>query len=80
MNKEIERKYSINNIPNNIKISQVIDIEQAFIYKDKNTLIRIRKVSDRKEKNVKYIYTVKTKGDTQYKDNISSKYEIENYI
>lgn len=82
MNKEIERKYSVNDLPNNIKISKIVDIEQAFIYRDNNTIIRIRKVTDKKQEIVQYIYTVKTKGDIQYKDdsNIGKKYEIESYI
>ena len=81
MNKEIERKYSINKLPDDIKISQVIDIEQSYIYKDNNTLIRIRKIEDRVQRKIQYIYTLKTKGDTtQQNDNISSKYEIENTI
>lgn len=82
MNKEIERKYAINNLPNNIKITKVKDIEQAFIYKDNNTHIRIRKVTNRKEQTIQYIYTVKTKGDIQYNNDFSigKKYEIENFI
>lgn len=82
MNKEIERKYAINNLPNNIKITKVKDIEHAFIYKDNNTHIRIRKVTNRKEQTIQYIYTVKTKGDIQYNNDFSigKKYEIENFI
>jgi len=82
MNKEIERKYAVRSLPDEIKISKIIDIEQAFIYKDINTIIRIRKVTDKKEKTTKYIYTVKTKGDIEYKNNfdIASKYEIESNI
>lgn len=82
MNKEIERKYSVNDLPNNIKISKIVDIEQAFIYRDNNTIIRIRKVKDKKKQTTQYIYTIKTKGDIQYKDdsNIAKKYEIESYI
>ncbi len=44
MNKEIERKYAISYLPKNLKIEKVINIEQAFIYKDINTIIRIRKI------------------------------------
>ena len=82
MNKEIERKYSINSIPDNVEISRVIDIEQCTIYKDNNTMIRLRKATDRKEQTTQYIYTVKIKGDIQYNanSNIGQKYEIENYI
>ena len=86
MNKEIERKYAISYLPQNLKIEEVINIEQAFIYKDINTIIRIRKIEkiyDEKEKNdIEYIYTVKTKGDMQYTNdyNIGKKYEIESNI
>lgn len=82
MNKEIERKYAVKYMPNDIKINKIIDIEQAFIYKDMNTIIRIRKVTDKKEKTTNYIYTVKTKGDIEYKNNydVASKYEIESNI
>lgn len=82
MNKEIERKYSVNDLPNNIKISKIVDIEQAFIYRDNNTIIRIRKVTEKKKQTTQYIYTIKTKGDIQYKadSNIAKKYEIESYI
>lgn len=82
MNKEIERKYAIKTLPDDIKISGIKDIEQAFIYKDNNTHIRIRKVTNRKEQSTNYIYTIKTKGDIQYKDNssVGQKYEIENLI
>lgn len=83
MNKEIERKYAIKYLPEEIKYESVKNIEQAFIYKDLNTIIRIRKVTDSKnEENVKYIYTLKTKGDIEYdnKYNIAQKYEIETNI
>lgn len=82
MNKEIERKYAVKSLPNEIIISKIIDIEQAYIYKDINTIIRIRKVTDRKEKTTNYIYTIKTKGDIEYKNNydLASKYEIESNI
>ena len=81
MNKEIERKYAVDEIPDDLKIEKIIDIEQAFIYRDNNTIIRIRKIKDRKEKTIKYIYTVKTKGDIQYDSyDIGKKYEIETSI
>lgn len=82
MNKEIERKYAIKTVPDDIKISKIKDIEQAYIYKDNNTHIRIRKVTNRKEQSSNFIYTIKTKGDIQYKDNscVGQKYEIENLI
>lgn len=82
MNKEIERKYAIKELPNNIEISKAIDIEQSFIYKDNNTIIRIRKVIDSKDKSEKYVYTIKTKGDIQYDNSykVGQKYEIESDI
>jgi CYTH domain-containing protein len=84
MNKEIERKYAIKYLPDDIKIESIKEIEQAFIYRDKNTIIRIRKIEARtkQSKNIDYIYTVKTKGDIQYDSDysIGQKYEIESNI
>jgi len=82
MNKEIERKYSIKNLPDNLLITKIIDIEQTYVWIDNNTIIRIRKVLDRKEEKTQYIYTIKTKGDIQNGDNqnICQKYEIESNI
>lgn len=79
MNKEIERKYAIKYLPEDITIEQVIEMEQAFLYKDANTHIRIRKMQTKE--GINYIYTVKTKGDISYsKNQVSSKYEIESNI
>ena len=82
MKQEIERKYAVNYLPKDLKIADIIDIEQAFIYKDAKTVIRIRKIQNKKSNSIEYIYTVKTKGDIQHqKDaNIASTYEIESYI
>lgn len=82
MKQEIERKYAVNYLPKDLKIADIIDIEQAFIYKDAKTVIRIRKIQNKKSNSIEYIYTVKTKGDIQHqKDaNIASAYEIESYI
>lgn len=84
MNKEIERKYAVKYLPDDIKIEAIHEIEQSFIYHDKNTIIRIRKIEtiQKNRKNLEYIYTVKTKGDIQYdkKDSIAQKYEIESNI
>ena len=80
MNQEIERKYEVQYFPDDIKIEKVQKIEQAFIYKDENTIIRIRKIQTKQATD--YIYTVKTKGDIPY-DNcyqIGQKYEIESNI
>ena len=82
MKQEIERKYAVNYLPENLKIVNILDIEQAFIYKDAKTVIRIRKIRDKKSDDIKYIYTVKTKGDIAYhKDStVANAYEIESYI
>lgn len=82
MKQEIERKYAVNYLPKNLKITDIIEIEQAFIYQDAKTVIRIRKIQNKKTKRIEYIYTVKTEGDIQqYKDSIVAKaYEIESYI
>ena len=63
MNKEIERKYAIKSLPKDIKIEKVEEIEQAYLYEDRNTSIRIRKMQVKD--TIQYIYTVKTKGDTR---------------
>ena len=82
MKQEIERKYGVKNLPNNLKIESIWNIEQVNIYRDINTHIRIRKIETTYRKNhTNYIYTIKTKGDV--KDNnydIGKKYEIENEI
>lgn len=61
MNKEIERKYAVKYLPKDIKVEKVEEIEQAYLYEDANTNIRIRKMQI--EEAIHYIYTVKTKGD-----------------
>lgn len=85
MNKEIERKYEIKYIPDDIEIEKIENIEQVFIYHDKNTIIRIRKIESKikdGKKSLDYIYTIKTKGDIEYDNNynIGKKYEIESNI
>ena len=83
MKQEIERKYAVNYLPEDLKIKDIIDIEQAFIYRDINTIIRIRKIQNKKNNSIEYIYTVKTKGDIEYGENfekIANVYEIENSI
>ena len=82
MNKEIEKKYAIKNLPDNIEIIKIQDIQQSFIYRDVKSHIRLRKLDDRKAKTTQYIYTVKTKGDISYNNdyNIAKLYEIESYI
>ena len=82
LKQEIERKYAVNYLPKNLKIANILDIEQAFIYKDAKTVIRIRKIQNKNSKNIEYIYTVKTKGDIAYhKDStVANAYEIETYI
>ena len=82
LKQEIERKYAVNYLPEDLKITDILDIEQAFIYKDAKTVIRIRKIQNKNSKNVEYIYTVKTMGDIAYhKDStVANAYEIESYI
>lgn len=83
MNKEIERKYAVKYIPEDFKIESEVYIKQAFIYRDKLTLIRVRDIKEKYPTNTqKYIYTVKTKGDIEYTNdyNVGKKYEIENDI
>ena len=82
MKQEIERKYAVNYLPEDLEITDIIDIEQAFIYKDAKTVIRIRKICNKKSNTIEYIYTVKTKGDIAYhKDStVANAYEIESYI
>lgn len=80
MKKEIERKYAINYLPSDITIESIQQIEQVFIYRDENTIIRVRKIETKQK--IEYVYTVKTKGDIQYDDmyQIGQKYEIESNI
>ncbi len=80
MKKEIERKYAVKYLPSDIHIEKIQQIEQAFLYKDENTIIRIRKVESKQE--IEYVYTVKTKGDIEYDNqySIGKKYEIESNI
>ncbi len=80
MNKEIERKYAIRYLPDGITIEKIQNIEQAFIYRDENTIIRIRKIEVKPK--VEYVYTVKTKGDIEYNNQyqVGKKYEIESNI
>ena len=82
LKQEIERKYAVNYLPEDLKITDILDIEQAFIYKDEKTVIRIRKICNRNSNNIEYIYTVKTKGDIAYhKDStVANAYEIESYL
>ena len=79
MNKEIERKYFLNGLPENFKIQKVMKIKQSFLYKDKNTVIRVREIKTNNK--TEYIYTVKTTGDIQNNNKmLASKYEIESNI
>lgn len=82
LKQEIERKYAVNYLPEDLKITDIAEIEQAFIYKDDKTVIRIRKIQNKNSKNIEYIYTVKTMGDIAYhKDStVANAYEIESYI
>lgn len=82
LKQEIEKKYTVKYLPKNLQITDIWDIEQAFIYKDTKTVVRIRKIQNEKSSNIKYIYTVKTKGNVENsKDSTLAKaYEIESYI
>ena len=83
MNKEIERKFAVKYLPENLNIESIVHITQAFIYRDKLTIIRIRAIKESyPEAKQVYIYTLKTKGDIEYNNNydIGKKYEIENEI
>ena len=80
MKQEIERKYAVNYLPEDLKITDMLDIEQAFIYKDAKTVIRIRKICNKKSNTIEYIYTVKTKGDIAYHKDSTVANEIESYI
>ena len=79
MNKEIERKFAVKYLPENLNIESIVHIKQAFIYRDKLTLIRIRDIKESypADKQV-YIYTLKTKGDIEYNNNydVAKKYEL----
>lgn len=80
VNKEIERKYAISYLPKDIKIETVKNIEQAFIYYDGNTHIRLRKIEA--NQTINYIYTIKTKCNLEYdnSDKQGKVYEIESNI
>lgn len=83
MNKEIERKYAVKNLPKGLKVEKIIRIKQAFLYRDKLTIVRIRDIRQiYPEVNQEYVYTLKFKGDIEYNNNydIGKKYEIENAI
>lgn len=83
LKQEIERKYAVNYLPKDLNITNIEDIEQAFIYRDINTVIRIRKIHNRKKNCLECIYTIKTKGDIEYDKNfekVANIYEIENSI
>lgn len=77
-NKEIERKYFLDNIPDNVMIEKIMDIEQIYLYRDENTTVRIRKIQMNNE--IEYIYTVKTNGNIETKGKLANKYEIESNI
>lgn len=80
MNQEIERKFAVRYLPENIKVERIEKIEQIFIYKDIKTIIRIRKIEENNK--LYYIYTLKTKSGIQQDKTgkQSNLYEIENEI
>ena len=57
---EIERKYTINYLPNEIK--KIFKITQKHIYRDSVCSIRVRKSEDLSTNEVKYTHTIKAKG------------------
>lgn len=79
MNKEIELKFAIKDIPilDEYKKINICKIIQYYLYKDEFSAIRKRDILDMNNNIHKYIYTVKTKGDIQ---NNKSVYEIETVI
>ncbi len=79
MNREIERKYLVQNFPENLEINKIVDITQSYLYRDKNTTIRIRKI--KANGNVEYIYGAKINYDSDYNNpDLANKYEIESNI
>lgn len=82
MKQEIERKYTIKQFPEELKINKILEIEQVYLYRDNFTNLRVRKIINKNKATTQYIYTVKTKGDIDYTNNyqIGRKYEIENEI
>ena len=79
MNKEIEKKYSVIDIPNFNDISKikVCKIIQQYMYNDIFTAVRKRSIQDLDTGEFQYTYTIKTIGDLKNKN---SSYEIETYI
>lgn len=82
LKQEIERKYTVNYLPKDMKITDILDIEQAFIYRDTQTIIRIRKIQNKMSNSIEYIYTIKTEGDISYHNDsqVAKVYEIESHI
>ena len=78
INKEIELKFAIENLPelNNENI-EIFKIVQDYIYKDEFSTIRKRIMKNIINGECKYIYTVKTDGDIKDKHSV---YEIETEI
>ena len=84
-NKELDRKYAVKYIPKDLKLDKIINIKQSFIYHDKLTLVRLRKIATKCNDSgpkTEYIYTVKTQGDIDYTQNgnLATRYEIESHI
>ena len=79
MNKEIELKCEISDIPQlkEMEDIEIYKISQNYLYQDKFSSIRVRSIFNPKCNKTEYVYTVKTKGNIQ--DNYSL-YEIESNI
>lgn len=79
MNKEIELKFEVKDMPqlDGHKKIDIYKIVQYYLYKDEFSAIRKREVLDINNNIHEYIYTVKTKGNIQ---NNKSVYEIETVV
>lgn len=80
MAKEIENKYALKYFPENLPIEEQKELEQAYIYCDKFTTIRIRKENSSNKENIKYIYTIKEKIAKEKNTETNVKEEIEHEL
>ena len=72
---EIERKFTIKYLPN--EIESIKKIEQKHIFKDTVCSIRVRKTQDFLKNEVSYTHTIKARGEDTQKYSI---YELEKEI
>ena len=80
MAKEIENKYALKYFPENLPVEEQKELEQAYIYCDKFTTIRIRKENSSNKENIKYIYTIKEKIAKEKNTETNVKEEIEHEL